>query len=199
MLANQNFLGGGIRIAPARHVTLDQLPASDQLVSDQAVQLTVGRHNAVATQDRAAVANQLIIHNLVGVTGSFDLGAPVDDGHTSLIGADRAALVAVLITGGGLVFHAHSSVQVQGIEGVVNHGLDKQAAAKGHRITLIDCDVTVQHVNINVDDGPIASLVLFFRRDGRASGVVHAIPGPDTHRQTCQRHFAGQNAVIGLG
>ena len=88
---------------------------------------------------------------------------------------------------------------MQRIGRVVDHGLDRHAAAEGHGHAILIGGVAQQHVHVNVDDGPVASRVLIFGRDGLARHIVHAVPGPDAQRQAHQRHFAGQGAIFSLG
>ena len=198
MLAHQHFLGGRVGVAPAGHVALDQLPAGHQLVRDQAVELAVGGDDTGTREGRAAVADQLIIHNLVGVASRVHHGAPVDDGLADL--AVGAAGVARLQAGLCLVVHGRFRMRVMPLVGrILQLGLHGEGAAEGHGRAVLHRGVAEQDFHVDGHDRAVTRLILGLRADRLAGDVVHAIPGPDAYGQGHQRLRAGQRAVRSLG
>ena len=190
----------GLRICVAITLCTEGLPAGHQLTSEQIILILANGHNAGFIQDFSAVGictSQVFAVDDIVVAQGFNRYAPLNHRVAAL--AIGTTNITSFGTGSSLVFQRDDGVLVQGVNLVIDHSLDRHIEVEGTHIAVSIFAIAEQYVHIDGDDGPIAGRILSFRSNRLTSNVVHAVPGPDAHRQGQQGLLAGQSAILGLG
>ena len=141
------------------------------------------------------MADQLIAHNGVGVAGSLQLGAPVNNGLTGL--AVGSVLVAVDGAGCFLIQDGQFAVMVvPGINNVVQLGSNADVAAECAKGAVSVLSLTVNDLAINGNHRAVAGFIPGLRCNGVAGHRVNTGPGPQTDGDADQNIGSGSHSGL---